>query len=69
MPEPRCELTELPISMCAHCRKHELPEPEPLHWFPARYHGRCAECNRPIEPGDDIATTDDGHICRRRHDA
>ncbi|MFR9767080.1 hypothetical protein [Nocardia sp. SC052] len=65
MAEPECSLTELPVSMCAHCRKQDLPKPEPLYWFTARYHGRCADCSRPIEPGDEIAATDDGHVCRR----
>lgn len=69
MSDPVCDLTELPVSMCAHCRSQDLSEPEPLDWFEAQYPGRCADCNRPIEPGDEIAATDDGYICRRRHDA
>lgn len=69
MTELECELTELPVSMCAHCRKQALPAPEPLRWFTARFEGRCADCRRLIEAGDDIAETEDGYICRRRHDA
>lgn len=67
--EPECPLTELPVSMCAHCRKRDLPKPEPLDWFTARFPGRCVECGRPIETGDDIASTEDGYVCRRPHDA
>lgn len=64
MTEPECDLTELPVSMCAHCREQELPKPEPLRWFEARYDGRCANCRRSIEVGDEIAETDDGYVCR-----
>jgi hypothetical protein len=70
MPEPRCGLTELPVNMCAHCREQWLPEPEPPRWFLAQYPGRCVDCDGPIEPGDEIAATDDGYVCcTRRHDA
>lgn len=69
MTDPECTLTELPVSMCAHCRQQELPTAEPLHWFSARFGGHCVVCGGWIEPGDDIASTEDGYICRRRHDA
>lgn len=68
MTEDRCELTELLRAECAHCRKQDLPKPPPLDWFPARYDGWCALCRKPIEVGDEIASTDDGYICRRRHE-
>ncbi len=62
-----CLLNDMPKRWCSHCRREELPKPEPLQWFPAMYSGTCAACGRPIEPGDEIAKTDDGYICRRRH--
>lgn len=66
--EETCPLDEdMPQAWCAHCRKLALPKPPPLEWFPARYDGRCAECSKPITAGDDIASTDDGYICRRIH--
>lgn len=67
MSEPRCELTELLVSMCAHCREEQLPEPEPLRWFEAQYPGRCAACGSPIEPGDEIAATENGYVCCTRN--
>ena len=63
MPELECPKSELPVSMCAHCRKQDFPKPEPLHWFTAQYPGVCAHCGGRIEPGDDIAATDDGYVC------
>lgn len=66
MAEVRCELTELPISMCAHCRKQELPEPEPSNWFTAQYAGRCVNCGSPFECGEEIASTPDGYVCCTR---
>lgn len=66
--EPYCDLNDMPKSWCAHCRNQDLPTPPPRDWFPARFGGRCAFCNKTIEVGDDIAATDDGYICRRRHD-
>lgn len=66
MSEPRCEWSDLPVSMCAHCRTPEDNQPsEPTQRFTARYPGRCANCDDPIEPGDEIAATDDGYLCER----
>ncbi|WP_280389288.1 hypothetical protein [Nocardia wallacei] len=66
MAEPICDLTELPVSMCAHCRQQQLPQPGPLRWFTAQYRGRCANCGDPIDPGDEIAATEDGYVCCTR---
>lgn len=64
----RCELTELLVHECAHCRG--LPDPEqvpatagtgelgPL--FRATYYGRCSDCREPILPGDHIRADDAG---------
>lgn len=68
MSDDLCELTEMPTAWCAHCRKQDLPAPDPLRYFPARFDGRCALCFKDIEVGDEIASTEDGYICRRRHD-
>lgn len=68
MSEPVCPLYELPQAYCAHCREQDLPKPAPLQWFMARFEGSCAICRKRIEVGDDIADTDDGYICRARHD-
>lgn len=63
-----CPITELEKAWCAHCRNQDLPKPAPPQWLMARFEGSCAICRQPIEVGDDIASTDDGYICRRRHD-
>lgn len=66
-PEPECALTELPVSMCAHCHPPvDEPDEKPLHWFAANFPGRCADCGNNIEPGDSIAHTDDGYVCECR---
>src|SRR3546814_13192402 len=58
-----CPLDEdMPKAWCAHCRAEDLPAPESLDWFPAAYPGQCADCACRIEPGDDIARTDDGYV-------
>lgn len=55
--EERCELTELLVSSCAHCR----PEPvvrrrrEPEHPYTANFVTRCGVCGLSIEIGDPIA--------------
>lgn len=60
----RCELTELLVSDCAHCRGLSDLDPEqvpaaggtgelgPL--FFANYPGRCSDCREPILTGDQI---------------
>jgi len=55
-PVARCELTELLVSECAHCRGFEE---EPVvssrgQWFTATYSGRCSNCKTSFEPGDRI---------------
>lgn len=61
----RCELTELLVDQCAHCRGvDDLPAlpPKwsgPLTWIPAQFPGRCSGCGEPINPGDWIIS--DGH--------
>jgi hypothetical protein len=59
----RCDITDLLVDQCAHCRK--LPDPVP----PARagppitaaWPGRCANCKRPFDAGDRIRRLgDDG---------
>lgn len=61
--EERCDLTELYVSQCAHCR--QLPDPKPLlgSWLRARYAGRCAECDDYIRPGTYIRAVGDGYLC------
>lgn len=58
MAEQRCDLTELPVTGCAHCRPAPAPAPtagrELGPWFDATYHGDCADCGGAIEPGDRI---------------
>lgn len=52
----RCDLTDLPRDMCAHCLGHTEPptQPDARPWFDARYGGRCSNCDDYIEPGDRI---------------
>jgi hypothetical protein len=59
MPESRCEKTDLPTSMCAHCLGHREEPAIPAEdfadrpSFAARYEGRC-NCGEPFHPGDQI---------------
>ena len=61
----RCELTELTIDSCAHCRGNTLsPQDEAVtervalinsgRWFHAVHPGTCAVCGTPFEPGTAI---------------
>lgn len=61
--EDWCDFNDMPASQCAHCRKvPELPTmggsagPKPVLGTitVAQYHGTCASCENPIEPGDHI---------------
>lgn len=62
----RCDITELLVTECAHCRK--LPDPpeqrgERGPWFTARYVGDCS-CGTVFIPGDQIrADGEGGYLC------
>lgn len=54
----RCDLTDLLVDQCAHCRKDDAPELDDIQiqrTFTATYAGRCAlEVRHKIEVGDRI---------------
>lgn len=69
-----CTITELPRTMCAHCKRLPLLPQEkgegdgkPLHQrvlttaFPAKYVGRCSACDSKIEIGDTIRAAGSTH--------
>lgn len=66
--DPICDRTDLPESMCSHCRglDGELPGQRslfivaPNSWAsPARYEGVCQACHGVIEIHDSITPTTD----------
>jgi hypothetical protein len=59
MDEGRCELSDLPADQCA-CRIHGPQEkkPEDTDAFPARYPGRCGDCEGHFRKGDLIRRVD-----------
>jgi hypothetical protein len=58
-PEPRCELTELVVSQCAHCRPQPAePGREIAYRFEAGYDGTCGICDEPFEAGERIGRVD-----------
>jgi hypothetical protein len=69
----RCDFSDLPAGMCAHCtgaearaRAEERSEPggTPGPWFTAGFGGTCATCGDPIVPGDTIrADGRGGYVC------
>ncbi len=73
MTEPRCNLTELPRSMCEHCRPRAAPAPrhdDEVEFGAyaggrreAKFHGRCpCGCGERVEPGDLIEPGDAGWV-------
>lgn len=73
-PESRCERTDLPASMCAHCRGHadllapaDLGSGDVLSRFTASYNGRGENCDGPIRVAEQIAALTDGsgYACER----
>jgi uncharacterized protein with PIN domain len=63
MTDARCERSDLPASMCAHCRGHVEPVRRPraplvvppLGFTEARYEGWCGECGERIWKGEKIS--------------
>jgi hypothetical protein len=55
--EERCERTELPVSMCAHCKGQRSVEEQVKHegtgdWIFAQDPGDCAGCGTPFKEGE-----------------
>jgi hypothetical protein len=62
-PEPRCDVTDLLVSACAHCRPAPPAEASSTRlgpWFAATYAGTCAGCGGQLERGDRIRADGDG---------
>lgn len=73
---PICDLTELPVAWCHHCRAPFRPRRRGLTpistpagtevraRFTARYGGTCAACGEHYREGDSIGVTiDDDYVC------
>lgn len=71
MSEERCDHTDLPVEMCAHCTGRDgapppIADADIVAVFEARYPGRCARCDHGIQPGDHIGRDTDGdYLCGR----
>lgn len=67
MIEKRCEWSDLPETMCAHCRGLTLEDNATLgvtQRFTARRGGRCPNCKNLYRAGDRIGKTTEGeYIC------
>lgn len=59
---PRCDITDLPADMCAHCLGHKDPEQQTLKdrarllasgrgWIAAQWPGTCEHCGERFQPG------------------
>lgn len=57
---PRCDESDLPVIMCAHCRDVDDRITRDGPPRPAAYADACAHCGAAIDPGDPIAPTPDG---------
>lgn len=60
MSEPRCDITDLLVSQCGHCKGLTEDKPELGPWFAARFEGFCSRCGDAIEPGDPIRADGEG---------
>jgi hypothetical protein len=63
----RCAVTELEVTGCAHCRP-VIDTPRPARalgrWFPARYAGRCSDCDTRFHEDEEIrADGEGGYLC------
>jgi len=73
--EERCERTDLPVSMCAHCLGHadDVTQAEPRHYptgdtesipcTTAQFESRCPYCEGTIFPGDPIYRPSGVWVC------
>jgi len=65
----RCDLTDLEVTACAHCRGLSLDTAGPVkivHRFPAHFDSGCDNCEGRIREGDVIGRTDEGeYVCER----
>jgi hypothetical protein len=55
--EARCDVTELLVSQCAHCRKTPTPKSTPATYgprFDARWSGFCSCCGDEFASGEQI---------------
>lgn len=61
--ETRCEFSDLPADICAHCLGHadellearrvrDVPQPPGRGWIPAEFPGRCTCCREPWKVGE-----------------
>lgn len=55
--DTRCDLTDLYVRDCAHCRG--IPDPPPTErrlgrWFAAAFPGHCTDCDDQFDTGDRI---------------
>lgn len=61
MSEPRCDYSDLPESMCGHCRGVPAePARPPGQLFFARQYGPCSGCEVKIVPDDTIRADGQG---------
>lgn len=70
MADPRCDKSDLPPSMCSHCRggqqdRYAAARRERLLDQPgvvaAKFPGRCGACGEPTRLGEGIMRNPDGH--------
>jgi hypothetical protein len=61
--EPRCDVTELIVDQCAHCRR--LPDlPAEGAAYVARYQSVCGGCGEVIHRGDRVVADGTGdYVC------
>jgi hypothetical protein len=68
MGEPRCDMTDLFVSQCGHCRppvEEPPPELDCGPWFTAKLDGRCSLGEEQVRPGDRIRSDGEvGYLCR-----
>lgn len=63
MTDTTCDRTDLPVTMCAHCRGHDQPAVDPPEALGlpirAQFGGRCDVCEHGIPVDAEIIRTED----------